>query len=102
MVHSRSQAATSVNSDRLFRYAEAILREGYGVREVLWRRKHNFSQPAPPTLLAEFVGLPGYPVAIVAHPISNNTDAEIRAKAEQIVQQAIALLQSPLRARDLL
>jgi hypothetical protein len=102
MVHSRSQAATSVNSDRLFRYAEAILRERYGVREVLWRRKHNFSQPAPPTLLAEFVGLPGYPVAIVAHPISNNTDAEIRAKAEQIVQQAIALLQSPLRARDLL
>jgi sensor domain CHASE-containing protein len=53
-------------------------------------------------VMAEFVGLPGYPVAIVAHPISNNTDAEIRAKAEQIVQQAIALLQSPLRARDLL
>ena len=50
MVHSRSQAATSVNSDRLFRYAEAILREQYGVREVLWRRKHNFSQPAPPTM----------------------------------------------------
>ena len=42
-----------VNSDRMFRYAEAILREHYGVREVLWRRKHNFSQPAPPTLLAE-------------------------------------------------
>ncbi len=44
---------SKVNSDRLFRYAEAILRERYGVREVLWRRKHNFSQPAPPTLLAE-------------------------------------------------
>jgi sensor domain CHASE-containing protein len=50
-------------------------------------------------VMAEFVGLPGYPVAVVAHPISNNTDAEIRAKAEQIVQQAVALLQSPLRFR---
>jgi len=44
---------SKVNSDRLFRCAEAILRDQYGVREVLWRRKHNFSQPAPPTLLAE-------------------------------------------------
>ena len=44
---------SKVNSDRMFRYAEAILREQYGVREVLWRRKHNFSQPAPSTLLAE-------------------------------------------------
>jgi hypothetical protein len=50
-------------------------------------------------VMAEFVGLPGYPVAVVSHPISNNTEAEIRTKAEQIVQQSIALLQSPLRAR---
>jgi hypothetical protein len=44
---------SKVNSERMFRYAETILRERYGVREVLWRQKHNFSQPAPPTLLAE-------------------------------------------------
>jgi len=44
---------SKVNSDTLFRYAEAILREQYGVREVLWRRKHNFSQPAPPYMLGE-------------------------------------------------
>jgi sensor domain CHASE-containing protein len=50
-------------------------------------------------VMAEFAGLPGYPVAVVAHPISNNTDQEIQVKAAQIVQQAIALLQSPLRAR---
>jgi hypothetical protein len=50
-------------------------------------------------VMAEFAGLPGYPVAMVAHPISNNTDAEIRTKAEEIVRQAVALLQSPLRAR---
>jgi sensor domain CHASE-containing protein len=49
--------------------------------------------------MAEFVGLPDYPVTVVAHPISNNTDAEIRAKAEQIVSQAVASLQSPLRRR---
>jgi hypothetical protein len=49
--------------------------------------------------MAEFVGLPDYPVAVIAHPISNNTEAEIRAKAEEIARQAIALLQSPLRAR---
>jgi len=42
-----------VNSDRLFRYAEAILREQHGVRELLWRRKQNFSQPEPATMLAE-------------------------------------------------
>jgi hypothetical protein len=44
---------SKVNSDRILRHAETILREQYGVREVLWRRKHDFSRPAPPTLLAE-------------------------------------------------
>ena len=42
-----------VNSDRMLRYVESILRAQYGVREVLWRRKHNFSRPAPAALLAE-------------------------------------------------
>ena len=42
-----------VNADRIFRLVEAGLRERYGVREVIWRRKHNFSRPAPPGLLAE-------------------------------------------------
>jgi hypothetical protein len=50
-------------------------------------------------VMAEFVGLPDYPVAVIAHPISNNTEAEIRAKAEEIARQAVALLQSPLRTR---
>src|SRR5258708_2946816 len=49
--------------------------------------------------MAEFAGLPGYPVAVVTHPISNNTDVEIRAKAEQIVQQPVAPLHGPLRWR---
>jgi hypothetical protein len=42
-----------VNTDRIFQLVERSLREQYGVREVIWRRKHNFSQPAPGTLIAE-------------------------------------------------
>jgi len=44
---------SKVNSDRILHYAETMLREQYQVREVLWRRKHDFSRPAPPALLAE-------------------------------------------------
>jgi hypothetical protein len=42
-----------VNTDKIFQLVDKGLRERYGVREVLWRRKHNFSAPAPPELLAE-------------------------------------------------
>ena len=42
-----------VNTDRIFQLVERSLREQYGVREVIWRRKHNFSQPAPAALIAE-------------------------------------------------
>ena len=41
------------NSDRLLGRIEAILRERYGVREFIRRRKPDFSRPAPPALLAE-------------------------------------------------
>jgi hypothetical protein len=41
------------NTDRIFQLVERSLRENYGVREVIWRRKHNFSQPAPGPLVAE-------------------------------------------------
>lgn len=42
-----------VNSDRLLQYVEAILRREYGVREVICRKKPDFSRPAPLALLAE-------------------------------------------------
>ena len=42
-----------VNADRIFLYVERVLRERYGVREVVWRRKHNFSAPAPAAMIAE-------------------------------------------------
>jgi hypothetical protein len=37
-------------------------------------------------------GLPEYPVACIAHPISNNTEAEMQRKADQVVEQALELL----------
>jgi hypothetical protein len=48
-------------------------------------------------VMADFAGLSGYPVVCIAHPISNNTDSEIRAKAEEIVSQIQGILQSPMR-----
>ena len=44
---------SKVNSDRIFQRVEKILVEDYGVRELVWRRKHDFSRPAPAALLAE-------------------------------------------------
>jgi hypothetical protein len=42
-----------VNADRIFQYVERTLRDRYGVREVIWRRKQNFSAPASPATIAE-------------------------------------------------
>ena len=50
-------------------------------------------------VMAEFLGLPGYPFVTIPHPISNNTDEEIDAKAEDAARQCVALLESP-RRRD--
>ncbi len=42
--------------------------------------------------VAEVNGLPDYPYVVIAHPIANNTDAELRAKAEAAIARIIALL----------
>jgi hypothetical protein len=42
-----------VNTDRIFQLVADRLRQDYGVREVIWRRKHNFSAPAASEVLAE-------------------------------------------------
>jgi Fe-S cluster biogenesis protein NfuA len=49
-------------------------------------------------MMAELLGLPGYACVVVSHPISHNTDAELRAKAEQIVAQAVAILRDRVPA----
>lgn len=41
------------NADPLLGHVTSVLRERHGVREVLWRRKHNFSAPAPAEMIAE-------------------------------------------------
>ncbi len=41
------------NTDRLFEYVERALKEQHGAREVVWRTKHDFSRPAPASMLAE-------------------------------------------------
>ena len=45
-------------------------------------------------LMAEVCGMPGYPFAVIAHPISHNTSEELRAKAEEAVAQCVELLTS--------
>ncbi|GIX48504.1 MAG: hypothetical protein KatS3mg131_2715 [Candidatus Tectimicrobiota bacterium] len=42
--------------------------------------------------MARLQDLPAYPVAVIAHPISDNTDEELRAKAEAAVEQCVAIL----------
>ncbi len=43
-------------------------------------------------VMAETLGLPGYPFAVVAHPISSDGDSELRAKAEEAVHQCVQIL----------
>jgi hypothetical protein len=42
--------------------------------------------------VAEAHGLPGYPFLVIPHPIANNTDEELREKAEQAVGRLVSLL----------
>jgi hypothetical protein len=42
--------------------------------------------------VAELNGLPAYPYAVIEHPIANNADEVLRAKAEAVIGRVIALL----------
>jgi hypothetical protein len=44
--------------------------------------------------MAELSGMPGYPFVVIAHPIANNDDAVLRLKAQEAVQQCLAILQA--------
>lgn len=43
-------------------------------------------------VMAQVSGRSGLPFAVIAHPISNNTDAVLRAKAAEAVRQCAAIL----------
>jgi hypothetical protein len=44
--------------------------------------------------MAAVSGMPGYPFVVIAHPIANNDDDMLRAKAQAVVQQCLTILQA--------
>ena len=43
-------------------------------------------------LMGELNGLPGYPFAVIGHPVANNSDEVLRQKAELAVARIVVLL----------
>jgi len=43
-------------------------------------------------IMAETLGLPGYPFALIPHPISSDGEVELRAKAQAAVEQCVKIL----------
>jgi hypothetical protein len=43
-------------------------------------------------LMAELNGLPGYPFAVIDHPIANNSDEVLRQKARVACERIVPLL----------
>ena len=43
-------------------------------------------------LVGELNGLPGYPFAVIGHPVANNDDAVLREKAALVVKEIVPLL----------
>lgn len=43
-------------------------------------------------LVGQLNGLPDYPFAVIAHPVANNDDAALRAKARAAVDQIVPML----------
>jgi hypothetical protein len=50
----------------------------------------RFSQTAQ--VMAQVSGFPQYRFAVIPHPIANNSDDVLRAKAEAAVQQCVEIL----------
>jgi hypothetical protein len=42
--------------------------------------------------MAQASGRPGFPVAVIPHPISHNDDAALRIKAAEALRQCVAIL----------
>lgn len=42
--------------------------------------------------MAQTQGMPGYPYAVIPHPISSLSPADVRQRAEQVLPQVLALL----------
>jgi hypothetical protein len=42
--------------------------------------------------MAELNGIPDYPFAVIAHPMADNGEELLRAKAEEVLAQVVRLL----------
>lgn len=42
--------------------------------------------------MAELNGMPDYPYAVIPHPIANDSDEDLRKKAEAVVERLVSLL----------
>ena len=42
--------------------------------------------------VADLNGVPDYPFVVIAHPIANDSDDDLRAKAESAISRVISLL----------
>jgi hypothetical protein len=45
-------------------------------------------------LMSELNGVPGYPFAVISHPIANNSDETLREKAKIAAERIVSLLTS--------
>jgi len=43
-------------------------------------------------LVAQVNGLPEYPFVVIGHPVANDSDEALRAKAEQAVEKIVSIL----------
>jgi hypothetical protein len=68
---------------------DAIAAESRGIPAVAIMTE-RFEQSA--RAVAELNGLPGYPFVVIGHPIANDRDEDLRAKAEAAVQRLVPLL----------
>jgi hypothetical protein len=44
-------------------------------------------------VVAQVNGVPDYPFAVIGHPVASDSDAALRAKAEEAVRQIVGMLE---------
>ncbi|MBM4442744.1 MAG: hypothetical protein FJ027_20185 [Candidatus Rokubacteria bacterium] len=74
---------------------DAIAAERRGIPAVAVMTD-RFEQTA--RAVTELNGLPDYPYVVIAHPIANNSDEELRAKAEAVIARVVSLLTERARS----
>ena len=68
---------------------DALAAERQGIPAVAIMTE-RFEQSA--RAVAELNGVPGYPFVVIAHPIANDSDDDLRTKAEAAVRGIVPLL----------